>query len=171
VEANNDTKNSALRDFALFLALALAYRIVYLLLMPRVLDSADAIHYIDTAKHFASGDFWGFNAKIPVLYPLLAALVHGIVDDYEWSCLAVSLIASTLLVIPTYALSRDLHGQPVARVMALLVAIWPWLVDYASRVGPDALGCTLWFFSVWMLAAPRSPSSDCISRVPKARCF
>ncbi len=152
MDTGDNSKRGAWRDCLGFLALALVYRIVYLLLMPRVLDSADAIHYIDTAKHFAMGDFWGFNAKIPILYPLLAAAVHSVMSDYEWSCVVVSLIASTLLILPVYNLSRDLHGRSAARVMALLVAIWPWLVDYASRVGPDALGCTLWFMSIWTFA-------------------
>jgi 4-amino-4-deoxy-L-arabinose transferase-like glycosyltransferase len=136
----------------LFLGLALLLRAAYLLVTPRILDTADAIHYIETAKHFAAGDFLQFNAKIPPLYPLLAALVHVVVSDYEWAFCIVSLIASTLLVIPAYSLSRDLHGTQAARIAALIVSIWPWLIDYASRVGPDALGCTFWLLSVWLFA-------------------
>ena len=142
----------ATRDCILFLGLALLFRVAYLLATPRIIDSADAIHYIETAKHFVAGDFWQFNAKIPILYPLLAALAHLFVADYEWAFALVSLVASTLLVIPAYALSRDLHGPRAARITALIVSIWPWLIDYASRIGPDALGCTLWFLSVWLFA-------------------
>jgi len=136
----------------LFLSLALVLRVGYLLATPRVLDTADAVHYIDTAKHFAAGNFLQFNAKIPPLYPLLAALVHLLAGDFEWACYVISLAASTLLVIPAYALSRDLHGPRAARIAALIVSIWPWLIDYASRVGPDALGTTLWLLSVWLFA-------------------
>ena len=142
----------ALADGALLVALALGVRVAFVLAMPRVIDSADAIHYIDTVKHFASGDFWGFNAKIPVLYPTLAALIHLFVRDVEWACYGVSIAASALLVIPVYALSRDLHGQRTARVAGVVVAIWPWLVDWGYRIGPDALGCTLWFLSIWLFA-------------------
>ena len=68
----------------LFLGLAFLFRAAYLFATPRIIDSADAIHYIDTAKHFVAGDFWQFNAKIPILYPLFAALAHFFVADYEW---------------------------------------------------------------------------------------
>lgn len=152
VNANADSRRTATCDVALFLALALLFRLFYLFAMPRILDTADAVHYLDTAEHFASGDFFGFNPKIPVLYPLLAAMAHFLVRDYEWACNIVSLVASTLLIIPLYGLARDLHGRSTARTAALLAAVWPWLIDYACRVAPDALGCTLWFLSIWLLA-------------------
>ena len=62
----------------------------------------------------------------------------------------MSLAASTLLVIPVYQLSRELHGRPAAVLSAITISIWPWLADYGCRVGPDALGCTLWFSAVWL---------------------
>jgi len=149
-----DTPNeaNAWRDCALFVALALLVRTAYLLATPRILDSADAIHYIETARRFVAGDFIGFNAKIPLLYPLLGALAHRLNSDYEWAFAFVSLAASTLLVLPVYALSRDLHGVRAARTASILVCVWPWLIDYATRLGPDALGCTLWFSSVWLFS-------------------
>ena len=149
----DDVKASGyLRDCALLTMLAFLLRLVYLLALPRVIDSADAIHYIETAKHLASGDFLGFNAKIPILYPLLTALCHLAVSDYELAGKLVSLAASTFLVIPVYALSRELHGRKTARIAAVAIALWPWLIDYATRIGPDALACTLWFACVWLLA-------------------
>jgi len=152
VNANADSRRTATCDVALFLALAFVFRLFYLFAMPRILDTADAVHYLDTAEHFASGDFFGFNPKIPILYPLLAAIVSFVVSDFEWACNIVSLVASTLLIIPLYGLARDLHGRSTARITGLLAAVWPWLIDYACRVAPDALGCTLWFLSLWLLA-------------------
>ena len=165
IEKRSDAGGAG-RDIACFLGLALVWRAAFALLMPRVIDTADAVHYIDAAKHFAGGDFWGIDPKIPMLYPALAAVAHLVVPDFEWACVVVSLAASVMLVIPVYALSRDMHGRGAARVGALLVSIWPWLVDFSVRVGPDALGCTLWFTSVcafalalrrgrgWLVAAP-----------------
>lgn len=149
---DNPNGTKVWRDCALLVALALSLRTAYLLVTPRILDSADAIHYIEAARHFATGDFVGFNAKIPILYPMLGALAHFLNSDYEWALAFVSLAASTLLILPVYALSRDLHGARAARTACILISVWPWLIDYASRPGPDALGCTLWFSSVWLFS-------------------
>jgi 4-amino-4-deoxy-L-arabinose transferase-like glycosyltransferase len=151
VEEEKTRRSLLLECFAFFL-FALILRTAYLLAMTRVLDSADAIHYIEAAKHFTSGDFLGFDAKIPILYPLLAAAFHYVARDYEFACVLTSLFASSLLVAPIFALSRDLHGLRVARISALIICVWPWLIDYATRIGPDALGCTLWFTSIWTLS-------------------
>ena len=139
-----------------------------MLALPRVLDSADAVGYIDAVKHLASGDLLGFDARIPVLYPLLAAMVRFVVGDYERACAVVSLLASSLLVIPAYALSREMHGRGAARIAALGVSLWPWLVDYASRIGPDALGCTLWFLGVWLLMRAMRDGGACLVAAPLA---
>ena len=38
------------RDLALFILGALLFRLLFLALMPRVIDSADAVHYINSAS-------------------------------------------------------------------------------------------------------------------------
>ncbi len=152
VEAREDMPERPGRDIALFLAAALMSRVLFWLAMPRVIDSADAIHYIGVARHFAAGHFWVFNAKIPVLYPLFGALFGLFSPDIEFACRVASLVASTCLVIPVYLLARDIHGRSSARIAALLVVIWTWLADYGSRVSTEALACTLWFLAVWLFA-------------------
>ena len=149
MDDDNHNNEGVTRDLALFLGLALMFRAFMLRALPNVIDTADAIHYLDVARHFAKGDFFSINPKIPVLYPALGALIHLVVSDLERACILASLVSATLLVAPVYALARDLHGRSTARVAALMVAVWPWLADYGCRVGPDALGCTLWFTSLW----------------------
>lgn len=152
MEASSHMRKDAMRDGAFFLVLAFALRACHLWIVPGVLDSADAVGYLETARHLAAGDLWDIDPRIPILYPLLGALAHLFVHDYERASSLVSLAASPLLVIPVYALSRALHGRKAARIAALTVALWPWLVGYGSRIGPDALGCTLWFLAIWLLA-------------------
>ena len=43
------------RDVSALLALALVCRLAFLIAMPRVLDTADAVHYFRAAEHIASG--------------------------------------------------------------------------------------------------------------------
>lgn len=144
-------QDNTLRDLACLLALALLFRLLFLFAMPRVLDSADGIHYIAAAKHFAAGDFFGFDPKIPILYPLLGALFHFFIADMEWALRAVSFIASVLLVVPVYLLARDMHGKSTARIAGFTVAIWTWLADYGCRVATEGTAALWWFFGVWAL--------------------
>lgn len=153
VEKNIETKKSCSpsRDIVFLLFLALAYRVAFLLAMPRVLDTADAIHYLESARHFAEGDFFGIDPKIPVLYPLLTALAHLFFRDLEQAGMAVSFAASVFTIAPLYGLARMMHGRAAAVVAGLTAAIWPWLADYACRVGNEALGTFWWFLAVWLL--------------------
>ena len=139
------------RDLGLFLALALACRVAFMLAMRRVIDSPDAIHYLELAAEYASGDLLAVGPRIPLLYSALTALVHVIVPDPEWAARLVSVVVSALLVMPVYVLAHAMHGRRAARCAALLMCLWPWLTDYGSRVAPDALTATLWFTAVWCL--------------------
>lgn len=134
-------------------ALAFAWRLLFLLAVPRVLDTADAIHYVEAAASFASGNFLGQDPKIPLFYPLLGALYSRLgIADLEWACRMVSFTASTLLVVPVYLLARDLHGRSAARLAGLTVALWPWLADYGCSVSTESLAVLLWFTGLWLFA-------------------
>ncbi len=139
-------------DLALLCVGALLYRIVFLWAMPRVLDTADAIHYIETARHLAAGDFWGYDPKIPVLYPLLGAFLSLFIQDMEWACRMVSFVASVLLIVPVYMLARDIYDRRTACFSAIVVMFWPWLADYGCRVATEATAMSFWFFGAWLLA-------------------
>lgn len=151
---SNDTseKRITARDLALLLGLAFLYRALFLSVCPRVLDTADAIHYVETAQHLSQGDWFACDPKIPILYPLLGAMAHFFVADMEWACRWVSFAASILFIIPAYLLAKDLHGRPAARIAALAVAIWPWLADYGCGVATEASACLWWFLGVWLMA-------------------
>ncbi|HPO17445.1 MAG TPA: glycosyltransferase family 39 protein [Candidatus Hydrogenedentes bacterium] len=140
-----------MRDVTLLVSLAALYRLVFLWAMPRVLDTADAIHYIETARHLAQGDFWGFDPKIPILYPLLSTYAHMLFSDWEWAATSVSFLASILVIVPVYFLARAMHGRAAAVLSGITVAIWPWLADYGCRVGTESLASLWWFLGVWLL--------------------
>lgn len=130
---------------------ALAWRLLFLLLSPRAIDSADSIWYLENAQRFADGDFLHLSGRVPPLFPALTALANLLIGDLEWAAISVSLFASVLLIIPVYALAVTVHGKSAARVAALTVCLWPWLVDYGCRVAPEALMSLLWFASAGML--------------------
>lgn len=131
--------------------LAFIFRVCYLLFLDRAIDMADSIHYINMGVQFTGGDALEFDENLPVLYSVFGAIAHVFISNWEWAFWCVSLMASTLIVIPVYYLAFELHGIMSARISALLVAIWPWLVDYGSRIAPEALAVTLWFTSIYLL--------------------
>ena len=143
--------STARRDIAIALAVALLIRVAVLIISQRVIDMADAIHYINMARQFAQGEFLRFDENLPLLYSLLGAIGYLFLGDWEWAFWAVSLTASSCLVIPTYFIARELHGPTAARYTIALIACWPWLSDYGSRIAPEALAVTLWFGAVWLL--------------------
>ncbi len=135
-------------EAAALLLLSAGIRLGYVWAVPRMLDSADAIHYLETARTFSQGDFLAVDPKIPALYPALTAIVGLVCSNIETAGQVVSFIFSVLLVLPVYFLSRHLHDGRVAPIAGLLVAMWPWLIDYGNRVATEP---TAVFF--WMLGA------------------
>ena len=141
---SNDNRG-LLGDLALAMVLALSLRILYLLALQRAIDMADAIHYIQMAQQFASGDFLNFDENLPVLFSIFGAAVHVVVPNWEYAFWVVSLAASTLLVVPVYLLARELHGRSAAQIAALVVSMWPWLVDSGRPTAPEAPAVTRFF--------------------------
>lgn len=135
-----DADPPAWRDLLWLAPLAAAYRLGFWLAMPRVLDTADAIHYAEAALRIAGQMPGPLDPKIPLLYPALAALLLPLVSDVELACRIVSFAASLLTLPPLYLLARRLHGTAAARIAAIAFALWPWLADYACAVGLETLG-------------------------------
>ncbi|MCH7958544.1 MAG: glycosyltransferase family 39 protein [Candidatus Hydrogenedentes bacterium] len=138
-------------DLVIACTAALSLRLVYLFLIGRVIDMPDAIHYIDMARLFASGEAHAFDENLPVLYPALGAAMHLFVGDWEHAFWMASLLFSTLLVIPVYLLTRELFGQWSARIAVLTVCLWPWLMDYGSRIAPESVAIFFWFLGIVLL--------------------
>ena len=133
------------------LLLSAGLRAAYAWAVPRMLDSADAIHYLETARSFAHGDFFNVNPKIPALYPVLTALTNFFLNDIEMAGQAVSFIFSALLVVPVYFLSLRLHGARIAPIAGCLVVTWPWLIDYSNRVATEPVAAFFWMTGVLCL--------------------
>lgn len=84
--------------------------------------------------------------------PFVLAPPTLISSNHEWLSICVAIL--NIAMIPaTYALARDLFGQRVALLAALLTAVNPWLVIYGRRlwlnafIGPAAI-LFLWAFAL-----------------------
>ena len=136
--------NPFIRDAAAFTALAAAYRIAFWIAMPRVIDTADAIHYLTYADQIRQAGFTGLDPRITPLFPAITALIASLGIETEFAARLVSCIAGIMTVPAVYWLAQSLFGQMPARFAALAVAIWPWLADYSCRVAPEALAVFFW---------------------------
>jgi hypothetical protein len=149
--------NRILRDAAAFTILAALYRAAFWVAMPRVVDTADAIHYLTYAEQILSTGFTNLDPRITPLFPAFTALIASLGIETEFAARLVSFIAGTLTVPAVYWLAHSLFGQRTARVAALAVAIWPWLADYSCRVAPEALAVFFWIlgstFTIRAIAA------------------
>lgn len=143
------------RDLHFLLAVALVYRLVFLLLVPRVLDSADSVHYAETARLFAAGEFFAHNPKIPILYPLFGAFFTQFTGDAEWGCRFASFLFSTFTIVPVYGIALRLFDRRAAWWAGLAVALWPWLADYACAVSTEATAVFFWLSGFWALLVHR----------------
>lgn len=137
-------------DLLALLGLAVGYRLFFLWAMPRVIDTADAVHYLETVQHLVAGDFFGYDPKIPVLYPVLCAITNLFVPDLEWACRVVSFLASVATLVPVYLLARRIQGRDAARIVGIAMAVWPWLADYGWRISTEATAVFLWFLAVYL---------------------
>ncbi len=139
------------RDATAFTVLAAAYRIVFWVSMPRVIDTADAIHYLTYAEQLLEAGFTGLDPRITPLFPAITALFASLGIEIEFAARLVSFIAGTLTVPAVYWLAHSLFGQRPARFAAFAVAVWPWLADYACRVAPEALAVFFWILGATLV--------------------
>lgn len=137
------------RDLFFLLGLALVFRSLFLLAMPRVVDSADALHYMEAAQHLSAWDWATLNPRIPPLYPMLCAPWAAIGVDVEWACRWTSFVAGLLAIVPIFLTADSLFGRRPARVIGTIVSIWPWIADWSCRIAPESTAMFLWFTGLW----------------------
>lgn len=81
---------------------------------------------------------WAFSTYWPPLYPLLIGATSLLVGDLETSGRVISLVAGSLVVLPSYVLTREWYGRRVAALGALLVVAHPVLIYYSTMVLTEA---------------------------------
>ena len=93
--------------------------------------------------------FYGtvYRSYIEPLYPLMCALIYALTNHSIIALAAVQALLGAVLVRLVFACSRHVAGEPVALLAALLVALHPGLIVYATKFHPFVLDSAL-FVSV-----------------------
>lgn len=118
----------------LLVALALRALWAFGVLRDRVVWG-DEPFYLWLGRNLTTTGFYSFTGSWDVhhtpLYPLVSGLVYLLTGDLQRASDLCYLLFGTLLVLPVYALGRDLYGQAAGLASAAVVAVLPSLV-----VGP-----------------------------------
>ena len=120
----------------------------------------DGVRYIAAARQFqATGN--PFDPLFHPLYPMLVAVVQRVGGDWETAGRLVATAFGVALLLPAWALARDVMGRPVALLTVALLAVHPGLVRNASAVLADSTYAFFLALGVWLgwraLAAAQRP--------------
>jgi hypothetical protein len=119
---------------------ALASAIRLYLMLTNFCIAGDGVAYIRMARLFAAGDWTrGLELVFSPLYPILIALVHHVVPDWELAGGLVSMVFGVATVPAVYYLIREVHSsRDLATGAAALTAIHPELAGYSASVLTEA---------------------------------
>ena len=92
----------------------------------------DGIEYLRQAISISSGDWT--TGKAPPFYPALIALAHLLIRDPEIAAILISVIFSSLLVVPLFYLGKEIFDERVGILSALIVVVHPFLNSYSGSV-------------------------------------
>jgi 4-amino-4-deoxy-L-arabinose transferase-like glycosyltransferase len=132
---------------AALLALALILRLVVGHAIGVV--ETDGVRYITIARQFqATGN--PFDPLFHPLYPAILGLLQWVIRDWETAGRLVATAFGVALLVPAFALARDVIGRPVALLTAALLAVHPGLVRNSSSVLADSTYAFLLAAGVWL---------------------
>src|ERR1700744_213745 len=105
----------------------------------------DEFDYMSCGDHLA----WGYVDQ-PPLIPFLVHLCRAVLGDSLRSIRLIPAVASSLLVIQTAALARELGGRGFALLLsAVAVLVAPQYLSNGSLLGTNALEPNLWMGCAW----------------------
>jgi len=115
--------------------------IVRILLIPQdSVINGDGAYYTILGERFVSGDLnGGISAYWSPLYSILTGVSSLIVADRDFAGRFVSILAGSLLIIPTYVLLRELFGRVPAYLGTLLVLVHPLLIKASGWAMTESL--------------------------------
>ena len=121
-----------------WMLLAFLLRLLLLSCLDHVI-SPDGVQYVSMGRNLVAGNLRdGLSTYWPPLYPLLIGLFSLVLRDAEFAGRFVSVLAGTLLVLPTHRLARRWYGRRVAVICAAILAVHPLLIYYSTVLLTEA---------------------------------
>lgn len=137
---------AARRQYALVLLLAGVVRAAWGLLVP-VIPISDSIAYDTFARNLAASKFYGWDGVNPSAYwpvgaPFMYSLVYRVFHPESWGygpTVAVNWVIGMAVVALTMALARRWFDRPVALAAGILMALWPWHVQFTTILASESI--------------------------------
>jgi hypothetical protein len=115
-----------------WMPLAFLLRLFLILRFEQVI-SPDGVQYVALGRNLIAGNFReGLSTYWSPLYPLLVGFSSLFFRDAEFAGRFVSVLAGSILLIPSYRLIRNWYGERVASLGACLIALHPLLIYYST---------------------------------------
>ncbi len=112
----------------------------------------DGASYARMAQNLLTGhapmDITGSSAThLSILYPVVTASFSVMIRNFVTAGYVVSILFSSLLILPVYLFGKVMWSNRVGMAAAALVAVLPFLVDMGSQIDGQNL------FGFWVLCA------------------
>jgi len=86
----------------------------------------DGVLYIEAARHFWNGNwFGGLESFHPPLFPLMIAVAFPMTGEWELAGQFWPLILGVLIIVPLFSLLRRFNGQKVALIALFFYSVSP----------------------------------------------
>jgi len=119
----------------------------------------DEAHYLQMAASFARGNLsQAFHTYWHPLYPLVTGLFGVVIPNIETAGRVVSLVFSTLVLVPLYLLCLQIFSRKVAVLSTLILAFHPEFAFFSSTALADPL--FLFFFVSGVYAGWRAMEDE-----------
>jgi 4-amino-4-deoxy-L-arabinose transferase-like glycosyltransferase len=140
ISAPDRTQSRLSSTMAVIWLIALAKLVLHIYFNNRYGYFRDEFNYISCGDHLA----WGYVDQ-PPLIPFLIHVSRAILGDSLRAIRFVPALASSLLVLQTAMIARELGGKRFALLLsALTVVIAPQYLSNASLLGTNCLEPNLW---------------------------
>jgi 4-amino-4-deoxy-L-arabinose transferase-like glycosyltransferase len=152
--AQGRNESADLWPLAAILLVAFTARLLAVVSFTGAIDPEGA-EYARIAENLAAGHGYygiatpGKQLMFPPLFPLMIVATSLVTGDAELAGRLVSLLMGTLLVVPVFFMARHLYSRATASVAALLVAVHPYLIGFASTVYSETTYMTLALMGVY----------------------
>ncbi len=126
-----------------------------LLFVPRAqVLQTEGTTYVTLARNLLAGrGYVGILGETELVmvsaFPHLIAGLGLLLGDLVWAGRVIALLCSAALVIPTYLLGRDLFSGRAGLWAALLVALHPYMAEYAPLVRVEAPFMLAWLWGIY----------------------
>lgn len=114
--------------------------------------SSDGPFYLSVAQSFAAGDYKSAMQKqfFHPLYPFLIAIASNFVSDWEWAGLLLSILFSSLGVIPIYLIGKRYFPYPVVIISCLFYAFHPQASRLSASILTTGVFIGILLFALWV---------------------